>query len=68
MLYQLNYIHHKTLARLKFVRSADVPVARSPDKVPSEEDKLQAQPDSRKRQKPSILQTVLTLEWKLWHA
>ena len=51
MLYQLNYIHHRSaakyLARLKFGRSADLPGASSPAKVPSEEGKPKAKPDSR---------------------
>ena len=52
MLYQLNYTHHIGKlrgkgARLKLVRSANVPVARLPDKVPSEEGEPLAKPDSR---------------------
>ena len=35
------------MARLKFVRKADMPGAYSPDKVPSEEGKPEARPDSR---------------------
>ena len=74
MLYQLNYTHHREtagkLARLKFGRSADLPGASSPAKVPSEEGEALAKPDSRQGcllpSHAETLSKVPTLD--NWHA